>query len=133
MNVSSFEQELLRLERKHPEIGYILVKGSGINYLDASGVEMLSNLVLRFKNNNITLGFSGLKKQVREMMDRTALSETIGPDNIFATDREALEQLFLRGVIDSRIEQPVMEPELAAPAQREKPSITGEYATDGQA
>ena len=42
VNVSSFEQELLRLERKHPEISYILVKGSGINYLDASGVEMLS-------------------------------------------------------------------------------------------
>ena len=75
VNVSYFEQELLRLERKHPGISYILVKGSGINYLDASGVEMLSNLVRRFKNNDITLGFSGLKKQVREMMDRTELSE----------------------------------------------------------
>lgn len=133
VNVSSFEQELLRLERKHPEISYILVKGSGINYLDASGVEMLLNLVLRFKNNNITLGFSGLKKQVREMMDRTELSETIGPDNIFATDREALEQLFLRGVIDCRIEQPITEPELTAVVQQEKLAIAGQYAVDGQA
>ncbi len=109
VNVASFEQELLRLEKKHPGISYILVKGSAINNLDASGVEMLSNLVRRFKNNNITLGFSGLKKQVREMMDRTALSEHVGSENIFPTDREALEQLFQRGVIDSRIEQPVRE------------------------
>jgi SulP family sulfate permease len=133
VNVASFEQELLRLERKHPGISYILVKSSGINNLDASGVEMLSNLVRRFKNNNIILGFSGLKKQVREMMDRTALSETIGPDNIFATDREALEQLFLRGVIDSRIEQPVTEPEQVAVVQhQEKLLIAGQYAADGQ-
>ena len=90
------------------------------------------NLVLRFKNNNITLGFSGLKKQVREMMDRTGLSETIGADNIFATDREALEQLFLRGVIDSRIEQPVMVPDLTAMVHQEKlSSIAGQYATNG--
>jgi SulP family sulfate permease len=109
VNVASFEQELLRLERKYPGISYILVKGSAINNLDASGVEMLSNLVRRFKNNNITLGFSGLKKQVREMMDRTELSGHVGSENIFATDREALELLFQRGVIDSRIEQPIRE------------------------
>ena len=108
VNVSSFENALLRLESKNPDVRYILVKGSGINYLDASGVEMLFNLVRRFRNNNITLGFSGLKKQVREMMDRTALTQSIGAHNIFSTDREALEQLFRRGVIDSRIEQPVM-------------------------
>jgi len=118
VNVASFEQELLRLERKHAGISYILVKGSAINNLDASGVEMLSNLVRRFKNNNITLGFSGLKKQVREMMDRTELSDCIGCENIFATDREALEQLFLRGVIDSRVERPGAELE---PSTRPEP------------
>ncbi len=131
VNVSSFEQELLRLERKHPEISYILVKGSGINYLDASGVEMLSNLVRRFKNNNITLGFSGLKKQVWEMMERTALSEIIGPENIFATDREALEQLFRRGVIDSRIEQPGTESGPLITAEAEPADVNGEIVPDG--
>jgi SulP family sulfate permease len=126
VNVSSFEDALLSLESKRPEIRYILVKGSGINYLDASGVEMLFNLVRRFRNNHITLGFSGIKKQVREMMDRTGLSQSIGFDNIFATDREALEQLFLRGVIDSRIEQPVAEPELMiAEAQRAETAADG--------
>jgi sulfate permease, SulP family len=103
MNVSYFEDALLSLERKSPGLRYILVKCDGINYLDASGVEMLFSLVNRFKSNGITLGFSGLKKQVHEVIDRTNLSETIGPNNIFSSDQEAFNKLYDRGVIDTRI------------------------------
>jgi len=105
INVSYFEDALLTLERKNPSVRYILVKCDGVNYLDASGVEMLSSLISRFKNNGITLGFSGLKKQVREVMDSTGLSQKMGADNIFATDQEAFDQLYQRGVIDVRIGQ----------------------------
>lgn len=104
MNVSYFEDALLTLERKNPSVRYILVKGNGINYLDASGVEMLFSLVSRFTSNGITLGFSGLKKQVQEVMDRTNLSQSIGLDNIFATDQDAFDKLHTRGVIDTKIE-----------------------------
>ncbi|MDD5329341.1 MAG: SulP family inorganic anion transporter [Sulfuricella sp.] len=103
VNVSYFEDALLKVERENPEVRYILVKGNGINYLDASGVEMLSNLIGRFKSNGITLGFSGLKKQVLDVMDRTGLSASIGADNLFATDREAFDRLYLRGTLDKQI------------------------------
>ncbi len=103
MNVSYFEDALLTLERKDPNVSYILIKSDGINYLDASGVEMLFSLVTRFKSNGITLGFSGLKKQVREVIDKTRLTETIGQENIFATDQIAFDSLFDRGIIDARI------------------------------
>jgi len=103
MNVSYFEDALLTLERKSPSVRYILVKCDGINYLDASGVEMLGSLVSRFKSNGITLGFSGIKKQVHEVMDKTDLSATIGQENIFATDQEAFDKLYAQGVIDTRI------------------------------
>lgn len=106
VNVSYFEDALLKHERENPGVRYILVKGSGINYLDASGVEMLFNLIGRFKSNGITLGFSGLKKQVREVMDRTNLSQYIGIENLFANDQDAFDQLYLRGVIDARIDRP---------------------------
>lgn len=96
VNVSYFEDALLKLERGQPELACILVKGSGINDLDASGVDMIANLVSRFKNNGITLVFSGLKKQVREVMDRTGLTQQIGEANLFATDGEALDTLFQR-------------------------------------
>lgn len=96
VNVSYFEDALLSQERDHPNVACILVKASGINDLDASGVNMLKNLVARFRANGITLAFSGLKKQVQEVMERTGLVATIGADNLFATDREALDTLLER-------------------------------------
>lgn len=96
VNVSYFENAILKLERDNPEIEHILIKCSGINEIDASGVDMLSNLVRRFKSNGITLSFSGLKKQVQEVMDRTGLAQQIGRDNIFVTDQEAFDQLHSR-------------------------------------
>lgn len=105
VNVSYFEDALLTYERENPAVRYILVKCNGINYLDASGVEMLFNLISRFKNNGITLGFSGLKKQVQEVMDNTGLNRAIGAENIFATSQEAFDQLHQRGVIDTQIRQ----------------------------
>ena len=93
VNVSYFEEAILKLERDNPDVKHILVKGSGINDIDASGVEMLPNLITRFRSNGITLGFSGFKKQRQEVMDRTGLIDKIGRENIFPTDREALEYL----------------------------------------
>lgn len=78
------------------------MKCNGINAVDASGVYMLFNLVERFKSNGITLGFSGPKKQVREVMDSTGLSQAIGLENIFATDREALARLGVRGKVEAQ-------------------------------
>lgn len=96
MNVSYFEDALLKLERENPQISHILIKASGINDLDASGADMLFNLVERFKKNGITLVFSGPKRQMQEVLDRTGLTEKIGKDNIFPTDKIAIEALYRR-------------------------------------
>ena len=39
---------------------------------------------------------STLKKQVKDVMDRTGLSVAIGSENLFATDRQAIETLMRR-------------------------------------
>ena len=93
VNVSYFEDALLQLERENPDMSHVLVKCSGINDLDASGVEMLGNVVTRFRDNGIILIFSGFKKQVQDVLDRTGLAEQIGASHIFGTDRAAIEQL----------------------------------------
>jgi SulP family sulfate permease len=99
VNVSYFENAILRLERENPEVDHILVKCSGINEIDASGVDMLSNLLTRFKSNGITLCFSGFKRQVQDVLDRTGLTQRIGAENIFITDQAAFDQLHARGVL----------------------------------
>lgn len=96
VNVSYFEDAMLKLERENPNMSHVLVTCGGINDLDASGVEMLQNLIFRFKNSNITLTFSNIKKQVHEVMERTNLIQTIGLENIFPTDRDAIDQLYQR-------------------------------------
>ncbi len=93
VNVSYFEDALLKLERENPEIACILIQSSGINEIDASGIEMLRNLLDRFNNSGIKLTFSGVKKQVSDVMDRTGLTEMIGTQNIFPTDMEAVSEL----------------------------------------
>jgi SulP family sulfate permease len=93
VNVAYFEDALLRLERENPQMTHVLVKSSGINDIDASGVEMLFNLVARFKSNGIVLVFSGAKQQVAEVMERTGLAAAVGAENLFATDNAALDAL----------------------------------------
>ena len=100
VNVSYFEEAILKLERSNPDLKYILVVGSGINDLDASGVEMLSNLVERLRASGITLAFSGMKRQVLQVMERTNLPRIIGSENIFPTDRLALDTL--RAALDNQ-------------------------------
>ena len=96
VNVSYFEDALLKLERENPEMECILVQSSGINEIDASGIEMLRNLLERFQKSGIKLAFSGLKKQVSDVMDRTGLTAKIGEANIFATDRMAIDEICQR-------------------------------------
>lgn len=93
VNVSYFEDAVLKVERNNPGLTHILIACGGINGLDASGVEMLGNLVDRFRGMGITLVFSGLKKQVLEVMDRTGLMRKIGYQHVFATDAEAVADL----------------------------------------
>lgn len=93
VSVAYFEDALLKLERENPELKQVLVKSSGINCIDASGIEMLSNLVTRFRDNGIIINFSGFKRQVQAVLDSTGLTEMIGKEHIFPSDREALEYL----------------------------------------
>jgi len=96
VNVSYFEDALLKLERENPEMACILVQSSGINEIDASGIEMLRNLLDRFKSSGIQLAFSGLKKQVSDVMDRTGLTGKIGEENIFGTESVAIDEICRR-------------------------------------
>ncbi len=95
-NVSFFEDTALSAMNEHPAAKYILVVGDGINQLDASGEEVLHHLIRRLKGNGVTLVFSGLKKQILDVMRRTNLVEELGEENLFATEHMALRDIYLR-------------------------------------
>lgn len=93
-NVAYFEDAILEACAARPDARYVLVVGDAINQLDASGEEVLHQLVERLNSNNVTLVFSGLKKQVLDVMRNTGLYSTVGAQNIFSTEDLALESIY---------------------------------------
>ncbi|WP_038050912.1 SulP family inorganic anion transporter [Thioalkalivibrio sp. ALJ1] len=90
-NVPYFEDAVLDLLARHPQAKYLIVVGKGINEIDASGEEVIHQLVHRLKARGITLVFAGVKAQVMEVMQRTGLDEIIGKDNIFKSTDQAVK------------------------------------------
>ena len=93
-NVSYFEDAILKASADNPNAKFILVVGDGINQLDASGEEVLHHLVQRLHDNGVQLVFSGLKRQIMQIMSRTNLLEHIGDQNVYATADQALEHIY---------------------------------------
>ncbi len=92
-NVSFFEDAILDAVAANPKAPYLLVVGNGINELDASGEEVMHHVVERLRGNGVTVVFSGLKKQVIDVMRATGLFEYISQRHIFATADMALEAI----------------------------------------
>jgi len=93
-NVSFFEEAILDASADNPNAKFILIVGDGINQLDASGEEMLHHLAQRLHDNGVQLVFSGLKRQILDIMSRTNLLGQIGEQNIHATADQALEAIY---------------------------------------
>ena len=93
-NVSYFEDAILKASADNPNAKFILVVGDGINQLDASGEEVLHHLVQRLHDNGVQLVFSGLKRQIMQIMSRTNLLDHIGEQYIHATANQALEAIY---------------------------------------
>ena len=89
-NVAYFEDALLEAVASEPHAKYVLMVGNGINSLDASGEGIIKALYERLRDNGVTLVFSGLKKQVLEVMHRTGLFDEIGQTRIFPNEDMAL-------------------------------------------
>jgi SulP family sulfate permease len=92
-NVAYFEDAILEAVAANPKARWLLVVGEGINELDASGEEVVRHLVERLRSNGVTMVFSGLKKQVLDVMRATGLYGAIGEHNFHITADRALEAI----------------------------------------
>jgi SulP family sulfate permease len=95
-NIAFFEDAVLEVVADHPEAKYLLIVGDAVNQLDASGEEVVRHLVRRLYDSKVQVVFSGLKKQVLDVMRHTGLFDQIGQDNIFATEDQALTSIYER-------------------------------------
>lgn len=100
-NVSYFEDAMLKAVATYPDAKYLLVVGDAINQIDASGEEVLHHLVESLHSGGITVVFSGLKRQILQVMMATKLIDVIGDQNIFANEDFALDAIYERLEVDA--------------------------------
>ena len=92
-NESYLDRIVLDVINAMPELKHIIIVGNGINELDASGENLLSDLIDRIRNKGVDISFSGLNDHVLDTMKRTYLLERIGEDNIFRNLTRAVEKI----------------------------------------
>lgn len=93
-NVSYFEDAMLKAVADHPTAKYLLVVGDAINQIDASGEEVLHHLVERLADSNVTVVFSGLKRQILQVLRATGLNNIIGEQHIFPNEDMAFDAIY---------------------------------------
>ncbi|MFY9973940.1 MAG: SulP family inorganic anion transporter [Chromatiaceae bacterium] len=93
INVAYFEDIILEAQADYPSARAILVVGSGINEIDASGEEKVRELAQRLGEMGVKLMFSGLKQQVLKVFERAGLVTLLGSDSFFSDKERALQAL----------------------------------------
>ncbi len=92
--VNYLEEKILEPIAHMPELRHIHVVGNGINELDASGVEVLADVVERVREAGYDFSMSGLNDHVIETMRRTHLLDRIGEDHIYGNVELAVKSLY---------------------------------------
>ncbi len=95
-SVAYFEDIVLEARARFPKAHTILIIGSGINRIDASGEEKIRELAQSLRQGGVNLAFSSLKKQVREVFEAGGLIALLGKENIFDTKEQAMQTLLAR-------------------------------------
>ncbi len=93
INVAYFEDIVLEAQREFPNAKAILVVGSGINDIDASGDEKVREVAKRLKEVGVDLMFSSLKHQVLTIFENSGLVNELGHEKFFPDKQSALENL----------------------------------------
>lgn len=79
--------------RRNPDIRRVLLGASGINDIDASGVEALESLCRSLRAEGVELYLTAVKKQVWDVLERAGLIGMIGSERLYATDRDAMRAM----------------------------------------
>ena len=94
--VAYFEDIVLEAISESPKAKVILVIGSSINEIDASGEEKVREVAKQLVDADVELAFSGLKHQVLSVMERTNLVDDIGRERFYPNKESALRSLLQR-------------------------------------
>jgi len=93
-NAEYFQEKVrdLLLSPRHKP-AWILIDASAMNYLDATGNDVLEMLADELKKSDVRLAFACVQRGVLEILERSGLKEKIGREYFFVSVRVAVDAL----------------------------------------
>jgi SulP family sulfate permease len=76
--------------RDEPQVKYLILRLRFVPNMDTTGLVALEDIYHDLKRRNCRLFLTGLQPQVRQLLERSGLLETIGLSNCFETTTEAI-------------------------------------------
>ena len=94
--VEHVRDELHDVREGAPERSHILLIGSGINFIDVAGAELLVQESNLMRDSGGFLYLCNLKPAVRKVSERGSFLELIGRDRVFDTKDDAIRAIYAR-------------------------------------
>jgi sulfate permease, SulP family len=69
---------------------WLVIDAEAVTHVDAAGIDALGELVAELRRKGIEVAVARLKASVREHLDDTGVTATIGPDRLHPTVRAAV-------------------------------------------
>lgn len=91
-NAQEVEQRILLEISQRSDVRHVILMGSGINHIDASGVEMLEQLNLLLQEQDVRLHFSEIKGPVLDRLEHSHLLKLLSGE-VFLTQHQAVQAL----------------------------------------
>lgn len=88
--VASRFDELMKAAGMKPKVRIIRMRK--VPFIDSTGVHNLENLISLSQNENITVVLSGVRPEVRRVLDKAGVSAIVGSDNVCSNINIALER-----------------------------------------
>jgi sulfate permease, SulP family len=88
------QRSLQQIDEKNPQQKTVLVVGSGINFVDVAGAEMLAQEAKRRRKMGGGLYFYRLKEPVYNFLKQGHYLKDIGKDNFFPAKSDIIPAIF---------------------------------------
>jgi len=90
-NASYFEDKVLEVMAKYPDLKFIILDAQGVNMIDSTGDEILHHVTERLRENGIELLVAHPKKQFMDSLRGTKVLDYLGEEHVFSRMQYALD------------------------------------------
>lgn len=92
-SINYIDHAISEIEKKYPQKKHLLLIFASVNIIDLSGIDLLKNLVKKWRINDGDVYFTNMNDYVRETIRKGGLVDMIGEDHIFSSKPEAITSI----------------------------------------